>query len=222
MVKKDLQLKTKRLQISPMTDQGMEQLIEKTTDEELKRAYQEMLEGCRKLPKQREWFAAWEICLKETGERIGDACFKGPAKNYSVEIGYGIGKEYQGNGYMTEAVKALTDWAFLQENVYFVEAETAPDNIPSKRVLEKLGFEPDGSGEEGSRFVLEKAETSWGPIYMLFGLSIGLSLGSSSGNMGIGMCLGMAVGLCIGSALDGSFKKKRKQIREERETGKAK
>ena len=36
-----------------------------------------------------------------------------------------------------------------------VEAETAPDNKASQRVLEKCGFVPDGTGVEGPHFVLE-------------------------------------------------------------------
>lgn len=39
-----------------------------------------------------------------------------------------------------------------------VEAETAPDNAASIRVLAKLGFQPTGTlGEEGPRFLLKKS-----------------------------------------------------------------
>lgn len=114
----------------------------------------------------------------------------------------------------------MIDWAMYQENVYFVEAEVASDNMASRRVLEKLSFQPDGVGEEGDRFVFEKESTSWMAIYMLFGLSIGLSFGNLSGNTATGMCLGMGIGLCIGAAMDASFKKQREQIRKEREAKK--
>ena len=182
MGKKTVQLKTKRLMILPMTDEELENLIRVTDSPELKQAYQEMLDGCRQNPNQRIWYTAWKICLKENkkevGKQIGDIGFKGPAEHYSVEIGYGIDTEYEGNGYATEAAKAMIDWAMYQENVYFVEAEVASDNMASRRVLEKLSFQPDGVGEEGDRFVLEKESTSWMAIYMLFGLSIGLSFGN--------------------------------------------
>lgn len=224
MGKKLSQLKTKRLMILPMSDKELENLIQETKSSELKQAYQEMLVGCKIDPEHREWYTAWKICLKqnkkEIGKEIGSMGFKGPVKNYCVEIGYGINAEYEGNGYASEVAKALIDWAFTQENVYFVEAEVAPDNIASRKVLEKLSFQPDGIGEEGDRFVLEKAETLWMPIYMCFGLSIGLSFGNSAGNMSMGMCLGMGIGLCIGAALDASFKKQREQIRKEREAEK--
>ena len=84
----------------------------------------------------------------------------GPAKDRTVEIGYGILPSYEGNGYMTEAVQGMTRWAFAQQDVDFVEAETDPDNRASQRILEKCGFVPNGkTGEEGSRFVVERPQT---------------------------------------------------------------
>lgn len=217
MAKKEIQLKTKRLLLSPMSDEEMEQLIQKTTDEELKQAYQEMLDGSVKEPEKRLWYTAWKICLKENGDFVGDMCFKGPTKGHSVEIGYGLVEKYMGKGYATEAVKELIEWAFTQEDIYFVEAETAPDNIASKRILEKLSFQPDGMGEEGPRFVLEKKGSMWMPIYMCFGLSIGLSLGNASDNMSLGMCMGMAIGLCVGATMDSINRKNHEKMRMERE-----
>ncbi len=49
-------------------------------------------------------------------------------------------------------------WALAQPGVTAVEAETAPDNAASIRVLAKLGFQPTGTlGEEGPRFLLKKS-----------------------------------------------------------------
>ncbi len=42
---------------------------------------------------------------------------------------------------MTEAVKKLTNWAFSFNHVTEVIAETEKDNLPSHRVLEKIGME---------------------------------------------------------------------------------
>ena len=165
-MKKETVIKTKRLRLSPMSDERMEQLIDSTEDASLKQAYTEMLDGCKADPENRLWYTAWEIMLKSDGTFIGDLCFKGPQKNASVEIGYGLSEAYWGNGYATEAAQALIQWAFSQKNVYFVEAETEPDNAASRRVLEKLHFQPDGVGKEGPRFVLEKPETPWLPIYL--------------------------------------------------------
>ena len=112
MAKKELQLKTKRLLISPMSQGELKELRDGIADEELKKAYGEMLEGCRKHPEQWHWYTAWKICMRKEGQMVGDLCFKGPVPNYSVEIGYGILEEYQRNGYAGEAAKALIEWAF--------------------------------------------------------------------------------------------------------------
>ena len=71
-----------------------------------------------------------------------------------IEIGYGLKEEYRHHGYMTEAVKAITEWALSQESVKQVEAETDAENIASQKVLFRSGFVSNGKmGEEGPRFV---------------------------------------------------------------------
>ena len=147
-----MMIKTKRLRIYPAAREQMEALIAAETDAELKKAYTEMLEGCLRHPEQWQWYAMWMIELRN-GTHIGDLCFKGLGANGVVEIGYGIFEEYQGQGCATEAVDAAVNWALQQPGVTRVEAETAPDNRASQRVLEKCGFLPSGTiGEEGPRF----------------------------------------------------------------------
>ena len=145
-------IETKRLRIYPAAQEQIEALIAAETDAELKKAYTEMLEGCLRHPEQWQWYAMWMIELRN-GTHIGDLCFKGLGANGVVEIGYGIFEEYQGQGCATEAVDAAVNWALQQPGVTRVEAETAPDNRASQRVLEKCGFLPSGTiGEEGPRF----------------------------------------------------------------------
>ena len=75
----------------------------------------------------------------------------------SVEIGYGLKDGYCGNGYMTEAVRRVTEWAFRVQGVSRIEAETDHENLRSQKVLTACGFVPTGTvGEEGPRFVLVK------------------------------------------------------------------
>ena len=110
----------------------------------------------------------------------------------------------------------MTQWAFGNADVVFVEAETEPENRASRRILEKCGFVSDGEGQEGSCFVLEKPLTNWMAIYMLFGISIGAALGTSFDSIGIGLSLGLCFGISIGAALDYSAKKERKKLLEKR------
>lgn len=146
-------IETDRLRLRIASDDEMRSLIEKQTDKEMKDAYQEMLDGCIKHTKQRQWYAVWFI-MTITGEIVGDYCFKGLNQNGIVEIGYGLHPKHWGKGYATEVVKAAVQWALNQPDVKHIEAETAPDNKASQRVLEKAGFVPTGrNGKEGPRFV---------------------------------------------------------------------
>ena len=147
-------VETERLRIYPASESQMETVISNEKDDDMRKAYTEMLEGCQEHPDQWNWFAMWMIELKD-GTHIGDLCFKGLETNGTTEIGCGILDGYQGNGYATEAVKAAAAWALRDPKVTAVEAETEPDNRASQRVLEKCGFIPNGkTGEEGPRFEL--------------------------------------------------------------------
>ena len=152
-------VKTEHLTIYPLSESEMENLILVELDTETKREYTEMLDGCKQNPEQRIWHAVWNMQLDDgTGRIVGDLSFKGLNSNGMVEIGYGIKKEYEGRGYMTEAVTAMARWASEQIGVNYVEAETDPDNKASQRVLEKTGFRLNGiMGVEGPRYVFKKA-----------------------------------------------------------------
>ncbi|MGD9981063.1 MAG: GNAT family N-acetyltransferase [Hyphomonadaceae bacterium] len=62
----------------------------------------------------------------------------------AASLGYWAGKAHAGNGYTTAAVRAVVRYAFEDLNLHRVEAACQPDNIPSRRVLEKCGFTQEG------------------------------------------------------------------------------
>lgn len=86
----------------------------------------------------------WMARPEGAGERpilIGGGGFKGPPDDTgTVEIGYSIVPEYYGRGLATEAVGAMTAWAFGHPAIRRVIAETLPELAASRRVLEKTGF----------------------------------------------------------------------------------
>ena len=149
-------IETENLKIYAASQDEMENFIELQTNDLLKTAYKEMLEGCINNPEQWEWYAIWMIELKD-GTHIGELCFKGLDSDGVVEIGYAIIEKYQEHGYATEAVKALSAWAFQEPEVTAIEAETEDKNIASKKVLEKCGFVFTGkNGKEGPRYKLTR------------------------------------------------------------------
>ena len=152
-----MRVEPERMYLYPLSDEEMRLVIEKESDPEMKQAYTEMLEGSLSNSDKRIWYAIWNMELKdESGIIVGDFCFKGLSDDGVIEIGYGLKEEYRHYGYMTEAVKAITEWALSQENVKQVKAETDAENIASQKVLFRTGFIRNGKmGEEGPRFVYE-------------------------------------------------------------------
>lgn len=61
--------------------------------------------------------------------------------NKKANIGYWIGKQYQGKGIATECVKLVVNYAFDVLELEEISAYVFPDNNSSIRVLEKNGFE---------------------------------------------------------------------------------
>jgi len=85
------------------------------------------------------WQTYWLIVVSEENFGAGLAGFKGvPNENDSTEIGYGIDPVYQNQGYMSEAVQALVEWALEKPTCSRVTA-TEVENPASHRLLEKLG-----------------------------------------------------------------------------------
>lgn len=149
---------TERLKVVPMTEDELTVLIDQYKDAvpELSMAYQEMLDNCIKYPEESIWYTSWKICLANNDDEVGYIGFKG-FNNGCPEIGYGINDEYTGDGYASEAVSGLCNWAFQMPDVKAIEAETEIDNVKSERVLIKNGFVKTGAiGSEGPRYILRR------------------------------------------------------------------
>lgn len=65
--------------------------------------------------------------------------------NRTGELGYYIGEAYWGKGYMTSAVRQICDYIFANTDIIRIFAEPFAYNIGSCRVLEKAGFEYEGT-----------------------------------------------------------------------------
>ena len=67
---------------------------------------------------------------------------RGPAQTGT--FGYWIGVDFARQGYMREAILALTHHAFTRMDLSRLEAACLPENAPSRGVLEKCGFKYEG------------------------------------------------------------------------------
>lgn len=59
-------------------------------------------------------------------------------------LGYWMGQRHAGKGHMTEAVRGAVQFAFSDLALHRVEAACLPNNDPSRRLLERVGFQREG------------------------------------------------------------------------------
>lgn len=98
-------------------------------------------------PANPQWHSFWFILLKTHRTIVGSAVFKdSPDSGGRVEIGYGLGRAFEGHGYMSEAVEVLCGWALRQPGVRHVTAETDADGFASQRLLQRCGFREQSRG----------------------------------------------------------------------------
>ena len=64
---------------------------------------------------------------------------------FTAELGYYLAEEYWGKGMMTEAVKQVCEYVFTNSDIIRIFAEPFAYNTGSCRVLEKAGFEFEGT-----------------------------------------------------------------------------
>ena len=79
---------------------------------------------------------------------VGGGGTLGPPLDGSVEIGYSVLPAFQRQGYASEMMTAIVDWARRDPRVAQITAETATDNIASRHLLARLGFQEAGPGGE--------------------------------------------------------------------------
>ena len=158
-----MNLKTQRLELIPLLPYQLRAWVEdrNALERELDCTYQaEPLEGVfleivkgqlaitEQRPEEYLWHSFWFLVRQSDRVVVGSADFKDvPDARQEVEIGYGLGKAFEHQGYMTEAVQAMCDWALAQENVAHILAETERDGWASQRILQRCGFREDKRGE---------------------------------------------------------------------------
>ena len=82
----------------------------------------------------------WGFVLKETGELFGSGGLIWEEKWQLFQVGYNIMKKYWNNGYTTEAMKAILQFASENFGIKKVSGGHAKENYASAKGIEKLGF----------------------------------------------------------------------------------
>lgn len=84
--------------------------------------------------------------IERSGMLIGCAGYRAFGPEYA-EMGYWIGKPYWGQGYATEAARAVIAHAFDTDGFAYIKVGHFTDNRASERVIRKLGFVAQGEEE---------------------------------------------------------------------------
>lgn len=86
-------------------------------------------------------FGLWAVCLKETGEMIGDCglTMQNIGGVIKPEIGYHIRKDMQQKGYAKEAASAVRDWTFENTTFNIIFSYMKYTNTPSAKSAQSWG-----------------------------------------------------------------------------------
>ena len=99
-------------------------------------------------------FGLWAVCLKDSGEMIGDCglTLQNIEGEMLPEIGYHIRADKQGQGYAKEAALAVRDWAFANTDYPALYSYCKYTNVGSYKTAESIGMKflkeyPDADNE---------------------------------------------------------------------------
>ncbi|MGE7840883.1 GNAT family N-acetyltransferase [Lysinibacillus sp. NPDC093712] len=85
------------------------------------------------------------ITDKQSGQLYGAIGISNNQQYKNGEIAYWIGEEHWGNGYATEAAKALIDFVFSEKNYHRVYARYFKSNPASGKIMGKCGMHYEGT-----------------------------------------------------------------------------
>ena len=142
-------IETERLFLREMDENDFDALYEVLADADIMQHYPYTFDENR----VRNWiqrnieryrifgFGLWAVCLKETGEMIGDCGLTMQFINGEIkpEIGYHIGADKQRNGYAKEAAIAVRDWTFNNTPFQIVYSYMKYTNEPSEKTAISYG-----------------------------------------------------------------------------------
>ena len=142
-------IETKRLLLREMTYKDFYALYQVLADEDIMRHYPYTFDETgvrnwieRNIERYRILgFGLWAVCLKETGEVIGDCGLTMQLINGQIkpEIGYHIRADKQRNGFAKEAAIAVRDWTFNNTPFNIVYSYMKHTNEPSAKTAVSYG-----------------------------------------------------------------------------------
>ena len=110
---------------------------------------------CRRLADERAEFAndqsaRFQVLDKATGDMIGACNFTAFARGgfQACRLGYSIAQSHEGQGYMSDALRAAIPFVFDELRMHRIMANYVPENERSGRLLAALGFAVEGRASD--------------------------------------------------------------------------
>lgn len=142
-------IETERLILREMSDGDFDALYKILTDSDIMQHYPYTFDEARVknwIQRNKErykifGFGLWAVCLKETGEMIGDCGLTMQLINGQIkpEIGYHIRADRQRKGYAKEAAIAVRDWVFNNTPFNMIYSYMKFTNEPSAKTAMSYG-----------------------------------------------------------------------------------
>lgn len=92
----------------------------------------------------------YAITKADNGQFLGCCALEPHPGGETLELGYWLGQPHWNQGFGTEAAHALIDMAFRSRDIAQIDARCRVTNLPSRRVIQKCGFQFQGSGMVGN------------------------------------------------------------------------
>jgi ribosomal-protein-alanine N-acetyltransferase len=104
----------------------------------------DLLDEIRKAFNERRLFQ-WGISLKDADEVLGTCTLYNLSECHRrAEVGFALRRDSWGKGLASDALEALIKFAFEVLALHRLEADVDPDNVRSRRLLERQGFQLEG------------------------------------------------------------------------------
>lgn len=163
------------------------------------------------------WESRWDIYLnaKEFKEKplIGWISFAGEKEAGTIPMEIMIlDPDNRNKGYGTEAIRIMSDWAFLHKNIFEITAVSEHENSGYIMALQKAGYVLREATRETEYYSITKQGTSWTGLYLAIGIVVGLVLAFILNNGWVGLGIGVFFCLVIGSSMDIKEKKFRESV----------
>lgn len=147
-------LTTERLVLRRFQPDDIESVYKGLSHPEVIRHYGVSYDSLEATQEQMDWFVSiekeetgiwWAVCNKQDQAFLGAVGFNNRSKeNCKIEIGYWLLPEYWGSSIIKEAGLVACEYVFQIMSVHRIEAVVETENLNSKKIMNKLGFELEG------------------------------------------------------------------------------